>query len=285
MADKNKSNITSRDKLKKFFERGDLPTQEHFIKLIDSTLNKADDQLDIDQESGLILYPQEKDDVLSIFKYNNKDQGKWRIAISKDKSLVIEEKVGPDERLDPDAKKDSLSLYLQSGGRIGVGINDPFFKLHVDGHIASHGHIGCFLEKTVDADSKWHNVFDKHLEGCWGFDVMAFVEGGPKTGKYSLLNATALSTYGNSKPSIRKNCAYYGKWWNKIDVRWESRPSILEDPAKDKWWKRLLFREASKLKYNLQMRTKSNYGEGKKIYIRVSKIWDESMINTSEQSE
>ena len=43
---KNQENITDRKELKTFFKKGNLPDENAFRKLIDSTFNKADDRLD-----------------------------------------------------------------------------------------------------------------------------------------------------------------------------------------------------------------------------------------------
>jgi hypothetical protein len=75
-------------------------------------------------------------------------------------------------------------------------------------------------------------------------------------GKYALLHATAISTFGKSRSKISKTCAYYGFWWNKITLRWIGE-------TKD---------------FRLQIKTKSNFGEGVKIHFKITKLWDNSFL-------
>jgi len=130
--------------------------------------------------------------------------------------------------------------------------------------------------KPIAADGKWHNVFEKSLSGFQAYEIIASVKGRPGEGRYCLLHAIAVSTFGASYPKISKTCAYYGKWWNKISIRWESRAKAIEEPEKDRWWHNLPFFKGNKnpRKYNLQMKTKSNYGDDKYISLRISNLYD-----------
>ncbi len=81
---KNQKNITDRKQLKTFFKKGSLPDETAFEKLIDSTFNKADDKLDIN-EDGLMIYPSDngKEKVLSFFEDKDDAQSRWAMFISK----------------------------------------------------------------------------------------------------------------------------------------------------------------------------------------------------------
>ena len=134
---------------------------------------------------------------------------------------------------------------------------------------------------TMPADGKWHNVFQNALSDFHAYEIMASAKGKPTEGKYCLLHAIAISTFGNSNPKISKTCAHYGKRWNKISIRWESRKNAVNQPQEEKWWYNLpLVRgrikgEKNPYAYNLQMKTKSNYGSNSKISYHISKLWDE----------
>ncbi len=124
------------------------------------------------------------------------------------------------------------------------------------------------------------------LTGCNAFEITAYVQGDQGEGKYALLHAIAISTFGNSKPKISKTVAHFGKWWNNIAIRWESRPSKTEetgDKKKPSFIKKLwqIWEPRDPFKYNLQLKTKSNYGDGKKIYFKVSVLWDSGFMKTA----
>lgn len=287
---RNSKNITDRKKLKEFFKKGNLPGESDFEKLIDSTFNIADDKLDIN-EDGLMIYPSEngKEKLLSFFEDRDNTDATWVMFISKkDNGGISINQIGQSKNGD-----NPPAFFIQKeGGRVGLGTNSPGQQLDVKGLIASEGRMGN-IEGSVVADGNWHNVFDsaKGLNGCHAYEIMAYAEGFKGEGKYSLMHAIAISTFGNSKPKISKTSAYHGTWWNKIDIRWESRPSrISEESVQDKkkgfglsrWLKSLMggLEQKNTEKYNLQLRTKSKYGDDIKLHFRVSVLWNSDFIKT-----
>lgn len=122
------------------------------------------------------------------------------------------------------------------------------------GHVASKERMVTNKEGKVPADGKWHDIV-AGLTGCHAFEIMAYsgVEG---KGKYALMHAIAISTFGKSKSKISKTCAHYGFWWNKITLRWVGETK----------------------NFGLQIKTMSNYGEGNEIYFRISLLWDSSIM-------
>ena len=137
--------------------------------------------------------------------------------------------------------------------------------------------------KLIAADGKWHNVFENSLSGLQAFEIIASAKGGQTEGRFCLLHAVAVSTFGDSHSKISKTRAHYGKWRNKIRIRWESRAKAIEAPEKEIWWHNLpLVRGQIKGKknpyeYNLQMKTKSNYGDDKFIAVKISTLYDENL--------
>ncbi|MGQ1786258.1 MULTISPECIES: hypothetical protein [unclassified Saccharicrinis] len=300
---RNQKNITDRKQLKTFFKKGNLPGEKSFEKLIDSTFNIADDKLDIN-EDGLMIYPSEnvmkkgERKLLSFFEDSDNNEATWVLSITKDKNGGMSiQQITPsreeDEKDDTQIKENtgSPAIFIQKNdGKVGIGKKLPRQQLDVNGIIASEGRMGTHMENWVEADGEWHNVFDteKGLNGCHAFEITAYAKGDSET--ESLIHAIAVCTRGNSRPKITKTAAYYGKWWNKIDIRWESRPSRIEEKKADdtkklldiaKWWKYLwgFLEQRNKDKYNLQIKTRSNYGQNKKLHFRVSVLWNSNFIN------
>lgn len=293
---RNSNNITDRKKLKEFFKKGNLPGESAFIKLIDSTFNIADDKLDINQD-GLMIYPSEngKDKLLSFFEDRDDTDATWVMFISKKENggiSINQISSSKDDDNSLDEKQNPPALFIEKdSGKVGLGKDSPDQLLDVNGIIASQGRVGTFCEGHVEADGDWHNVFDAKLglHGCNAYEIMAYAEGAHGEGRFSLMHAIAISTLGNSRPKISKTRAYHGKWWNKIDMRWESRPSrIAEESPENKkkvffltrWWRsfQVWMEQKNTDKYNLQIRTKSNYGDGFKLYFKVSVLWNSDFI-------
>ncbi len=287
----NKSNITDRKQLKSFFKRGSLPNENAFERLIDSTFNKADDKLDINDD-GLMIYPSEngKEKLLSFFEDQDDISAMWAMYVSKkqDGGIYISKigKLDSERNLQNEPDKNPAFFIQKEGEKIGIGTNAPEEKLDVQGIVASSGRSGNFCEGVLPADGNWHNVFkNENLTACNAYEIMVYAEGNVGEGKYSLMHAIALSTFGNSKPKITKTVAAFGKRWNNISIRWESRPSVLKDGAAEeknknsivRWWKQL-WENKNTQNYNLQLKTRSNYGKGKKIHYKVSVLWDKSFV-------
>lgn len=288
---RNQKNITDRKQLKSFFRKGSLPTESAFEKLIDSTFNIAEDKLDINDD-GIMIYPSDngKEKLLSFFEDKDDSEATWTLFISKKKDggIYIQQASDTENSDDSSENTDEPAVFIQKNeGNVGLGTSSPAHKLDVKGFIASEGRIGKFREGELDADGTWHNVFaGKPLTGSNAFEIMAYAEGEQGDGKYALMHAIAISTYGNSRPKITKTSACYGKTWDKLDIRWVSKPSQITaaDDEKErkvfdlaKWWK--TFREPKDpFRYNLQLRTKSNYGKGKKIKYKVSVLWNDSFL-------
>lgn len=153
-------------------------------------------------------------------------------------------------------KNDEPAVFFEKDGNVGIGTPSPHQKLDVEGFIASMGRVGTFpgSGEEILADGKWQTLI-KDLSGCEAFEIMAYagVEG---KGKYALLHAIAISTFGNSHSKISKTSAHYGFWRNKITLRWT--------------------RETKN--FSLQIKTKSHFGEGVKIHFKISKLWDKSFM-------
>ena len=137
---KNQRNITDRKQLKTFFKKGSLPDESAFEKLIDSTFNKADDKLDIN-EDGLMIYPSDDEErLLSFFEDKDDSSAKWVMYISKktDGGIYFSQLSASDQN-DNKAKNSApqSALFLRKDGTVGIGTNNPTQKLDVKGIIKS----------------------------------------------------------------------------------------------------------------------------------------------------
>ncbi|ERM81207.1 hypothetical protein P872_20185 [Rhodonellum psychrophilum GCM71 = DSM 17998] len=240
----NKIIINNREQLKKFFKKGMLPTENHFAILIDSMFNKAEDGINKNETDGLMVFPAgDEQKLLSFYDYIKDKKASW-VIVSKtgeSKGLIIKED-----------KNEWPTIFFEQGGKVGIGTLLPKQKLEVQGIIASQGRMGTFKEGNIPADGQWHDIL-VNLKGCNAFEIMALA-GQKNKGKYALMHATAISTFGKSHSKISKTCAYYGFWWNRITCRWQG----------------------DTFEYKLQMKTWSNYGKEAKINYKISKLWDNS---------
>ncbi len=102
------------------------------------------------------------------------------------------------------------------------------------------------------ADGKWHNIITD-LSGLTLVEILAISIGRKGYGKYSILFAQALNTFG--KGNIKYNQANYGMRWNKLALRWKR----------------------DKLNYNLQIKTKSNYGDDGYIQVFLNQLYQSEL--------
>lgn len=233
--------ITSREGLKKNFEKGSIPTQQDFEDLIDSMFHKQDDGL-ISQDYGLRLSPKGSSSKLVTF-FNNLNDFKptW--------SIEQYPKNSPEFGLNISDRHGESKLFIQANGNIGIGTTNPQEKLTVNGSISMHGRRGTYASGEVPGDGNWHNITPP-LNACHAFEVMAKI-GKPGRGLYAMTHAIALSTFGHSSNKINKTKAYYGSFRNKIDLRWAGET----------------------FNYVLQIRTQRAYGEDSMIKYYVTNLW------------
>ncbi|SRR6056297_318370 len=237
--------IQNRESLKGYFKKGQLPSEGHFHDLIDSTINKVDDGMSKTMDDGLMLAPiGESRKLVSFFKNIEDKSPVWRIEVEEnDADLRFSNKVG-----------DGI-LNVQDDGKVGVNQENPETNLDVNGSVAMSGRQGNAYKGKVPADGKWHKIVSD-LNGCQMFEVIAGV-GKKKTGKYALVHATAVSTYGKSKNKIRITQGRYGIRGNKIKLRWTG----------------------STYKFNLEIKTRANYGENVAICYNIQKLWHDQFMD------
>ncbi len=253
----NKIKICTREELKEYFKNGMIPTEQHFEHLIDSSFNMKDDGLSKSEEDGYQISAVNNKNRLITF-YENNDFLTPFFLVEKDleisSSLKFQSSVIKNEE-----GKDDLNnvFFLHTNGNLGLGKHsEDNLKLDVNGIIGSKGRIGTYKYGAVCANGEWHTIVEG-LDDCQAFEVMART-GKKGSGKFSIMHAIALSTYGNNryKNKIKKTHAYYGFFWNKINLRWTGTTH----------------------NYSLQIKTNRNYGENVFIYYNISKLWDDELI-------
>jgi hypothetical protein len=246
----------NRKTLRRYFEKGRLPSEDQFGDLVDSTLNTIDEGFDKTPENGFeISLIGEHERLISFFKAAAPNDAVWTIDYDQKKDrLLISKPVAEDD------VEATAAMTFSGDGYVGVNNPSPGHTLDVGGVIAAHGRIGANPDnqKTVAADGNWHNIAGP-LRGCQAFEVMAGV-GSQGTGKYALMNALAMNTFNprgwlfnflNLKKRIRYQHAYYLSRGNRIMLRWAN--------GKDG--------------YYLQMRTVCGYGGDFRIRYYLTKLW------------
>lgn len=243
--------LQNRSTLKNFFRKGQLPAEGHFYDLIESMINKVDDGMSKTIDDGLMLSPIGTSKKLISFYRNIEDKNAaWSLEInSGDSNLHINNHLG-----------DNI-LSLRNDGKVGINRSDPEYELDVNGTVGMMGRMGTFHTGKVLADGNWHPVLTE-LNGCHALEIVAGV-GKKKTGKYALIHAIALSTFGDSNDCIDIKHAYYGGRGHKIDLRWTG----------------------STYNYSLEMRTRSSYNGPYYIKYHIVSLWFDKFMDHSMESE
>lgn len=229
----------NRETLKGYFGRGKMPTDEHFGDLVDSMLNIMDDGFDRTEKNGLRLVPlEERGAVIELLRDIQDAEPLWRFEVDKKEgSLAIV----------PGNEETPLLTFFQNGKMQWRG------DLEVSGDLAARRIRGNYQEGQTIADGKWHDIVKQSglKAGCRAYRVMAGC-GWPGRGKYALLEATAMHCFGKRR-RISAHRTWFGIHFNKLQLRWHK--------VKESW--------------NLQIRTRCNYGGDIPIRYWVTELWDD----------
>jgi hypothetical protein len=243
----------NRKTLKNFFRKGSLPTESNFSDLIDSSLNIVDDGFLKNMDDGFVIAPGAKSERLLTF-FNDVEYKNASWSFNMDTTQ-------PEAPFCIKNKENKDVLHLDQSGKAGINTNKPISALEVNGDIAAKGRIGTYAIGEAYADGQWYDIL-QGLSGCHAFEIVARV-GKKDTGKYALLHAIAISTYGRSRSRIRTTQAHFGWFWNKIKLRWRG----------------------DTFNYGLQIKTRSDYGAGVKIKFHISRLWDDDMDTLFESEQ
>lgn len=228
----------SRASLKNLFLKGKIPRESDFHEVLDSSINKIDDGISRSKGEGLKIISGGVNKELMSFFDNVKDMNpNWylnQIAEDGSEGLNIGEPNG------------GSRLFIEKGGNIGIGTTKPNSKLDVNGVVSSQGRVGLFAFGEVPADGQWHDVLSELNE----YNVFEVVASTGKKGSHAIIHAIAVATYGKSKPGITMTSGRYGSFRNKLTLRWKG----------------------SYFNYQLQVKSKKNYGDGIFIRYNISKL-------------
>lgn len=243
--------ICNRNDLKRLFRNGEIPTENHFHSLIDSTINKHDDGFLKNEEDGVVISASNTTGRFISF-FRNMDDLDSFFLVERDgqqpESLTF--------RAQNNEERENNTFYFHTNGNLGLGKrSDDKFRLDVKGFAGFEGRTGTYRRGAVPADGKWHTVLNG-LDNCQALEVVART-GLKGRGRFALLHAVAVSTYGHAKNTIRKTSAHYGFFWNKIKIRWKSHHTH---------------------DYALQLKTIRNYGDGVTIFFTIGKLWDDELF-------
>lgn len=250
------------------FADGTLPTQEAFGDLIDSMVNIVDDGFDKSALNGMkVAQLGNSGKLISFYDEITVKAPIWSIAFSMSgygggaeshKNLNVFYGSDNATGLTLASVAESVSAEEKTGTekiRVGINKNSPEYELDVSGVIASDGRIGREggKESEVLADGEWHPILTG-LDGCQAFEVMAGV-GKPRSGRYALVHAFALSTFNSKKSNITYHQAHYSSRCDQIDLRWVGEAH----------------------NYSLEMRTRCSFAQNdtEEIYIRyyTTQLW------------
>ncbi|MDB4533906.1 hypothetical protein N9242_03470 [Vicingaceae bacterium] len=232
MAEKNRAS------LKNLFLKGNIPKEHDFQTLIDSSINKVDDGISKSKGEGFKILAEGVNGELMSFYDNVKDLNpNW---------YINQKSEDGNEGLNIGEPNSGSRLFIEKGGNVGIGNTRPSTKLDVNGLITSQGRVGSYTYGELPANGEWHDVLSD-LNEYNAFEIVATTG---KKGAHAIMHAIAVATYGKSKPGISKTMGWFGSFRNKLDLRWTG----------------------TYFNYRLQVRTKSNYGEGVLIKYNISKL-------------
>ncbi len=242
--------LQNRNTLYNFFKKGQMPAETHFKDLIDSMLNKVDDGLTKTTDEGLTLSPINSKKLMSFFKSIEEKNPAWSIEIDNSSALLsIKNSIGVS------------ALSLKQEGQVGILNDMPEHELDVNGFVGMKGRVGTFKKDTILANGQWQPILE-NLNGCVMFEVTGGI-GKKRTGKYALVHAFCMSTFGGSNNKIQIHQAYYGTRCNKIELRWTG----------------------TTYNFALEMRTRCSYDGEYKVNYQIASLWEDTFMTESTVGE
>lgn len=261
--------MEGRAQLKKKFEAANIG-YESYRALIDSTINKKDDGIDIDERDGLRLAPgSDTGRLLSLFGDRAGTTAEWFIRLNPDnnKGLDISSELTPGRTLFLTVDEEFIDDELQHEVRVGIGTIRPQFTMDVEGTVAMRARVGTFKADSIPADKQWHTILSEGdgLSDCQAYEIFAHIYDN-QSERYALTHAVILIAKGRRAERIkitRVSSRYlWGRFLNRIKFR-----------IKREYGKEVV-----------QMKARDHYGftakgQPKTIFYRIMKVWDREFEN------
>lgn len=169
----------------------------------------------------------------------------WLIALGKQGELHIRRGL-----------EEEALITLRPDGRIEMGgerDGGQKVQLRVNGTIEAESFSGGYMQGQIPANGAWQDLGGMEY-GCRAYRIVAAC-GLKGKGKYAVADVTALHCFGQHA-RVWSRGTWFGSRFNKIQFRWR--------------------REG--LNCGLQVRTRSNYGEGVFVHYRVTSLLDMDFV-------
>ena len=257
--------MEGRDQLKKKFKAANIG-YESYRALIDSVVNKKDDGIDKNEEDGLklsVLGTSQK--LLSFYPDKTANNAEWFVKLNPNnqKGLDISNRLTNGSSLFMTVVTENIDNKKEKRVRLGVGTSRPQYTLDVEGTVSMHARVGNFKKGTIPADKRWHTILDESegLDSCQAYEIIAHINDTDQR-RYSLTHAIILISDGPRGETIRATSKYlWGKFLNRIKFR----------------------RKFENGRYVIQCKARDHHGykagRTKKIYYRITKLWDKDFEN------
>lgn len=267
--------MEGRSQLKKKFEAANIG-YESYRALIDSSINKKDDGIDIDEIDGLRLSPNsDSSRLLSLFSDRTANSAEWFIRLNPENNqgLDISSELTEGRTLFLTVDEDDLDEEMQPTIKVGIGTMKPQYTLDVDGTVGARARVGTFKVGSIPADKQWHTIINESdgLTDCQAYEIFAHIYDNDSE-RYSLTHAVILIAKGRrgERMKITRASSRYlwGRFLNRIKFR------IKREYGKDV----------------VQMKARDHYGfsstgKPKAIFFRITKLWDREFENEGYQEK
>lgn len=267
--------MEGRSQLKKKFEAANIG-YESYRALIDSSINKKDDGIDIDEIDGLRLSPNsDSSRLLSLFSDRTANSAEWFIRLNPENNqgLDISSELTEGRTLFLTVDEDDLDEEMQPTIKVGIGTMKPQYTLDVDGTVGARARVGTFKVGSIPADKQWHTIINESdgLTDCQAYEIFAHIYDNDSE-RYALTQATILIAKGRRAERMkitRASSRYlWGRFLNRIKFR------IKREYGKDV----------------VQMKARDHYGfsatgKPKAIFFRITKLWDREFENEGYQEK
>ena len=249
-----------RDGLKALFKSGQMPSEQDFSTLIESTVNRIDEGFEKTADDGLRISQIGTGRLLSFYENLSVNSPQWFLEMGPrafgERSLHVVSRGSESPASVLSLVRRAGNEAPERGARIAVGVNnrDPHHELDVAGTVRSHGRLGRSGDMEVPADGKWHDLTGP-LSGCNALEIVAGVGArDDEEGKYAILHAVAVNAF-DGKGQINQTQSNYGSGCSRMLLRWN-----LPD-------------KSDRFKYVLQARTHCPYDSGAWIRYHLTQLW------------